>query len=73
MNFLVVTITGEHMNKKLFELGHRIIQFDVDQAKYVAAAGMVVVLVLAWVLTGPIFQLSGKFFRRNRPIPLKSS
>jgi hypothetical protein len=41
--------------------GHSLARLGVEPMKLVISAGVVLVLVVAWVLTNPLFQLSDRF------------
>lgn len=47
------------------ELLQKIARFSIQAIGYVVTMGLVVVLVLVWVLTGPLFQLGQQIAREK--------
>jgi hypothetical protein len=48
------------------EVWHKLATIEIQPVKCLVSAGVVVVLVVAWVLTGPLFQWRDQLVSRSR-------
>ena len=49
-----------------FDMRQKLVQFGVQTTGHIVTAGLVVFLVLAWMLTSPLVQLSDKLMGNGK-------